>query len=186
MARDAAHKLLLLCSFELSMVTENEQTVLYKNVLVGFKGGGIRIMVEEMAIVKSSGFLMSSVLERAVCYERYWIGGKQRRKNRRVCVLWCVEPNRTIGLGVCVRESPNDLHTKNKVRVGTDDGDVWERASEFVSRFHVEHEMGEMVEKKKPKIPFCCSQKLHLLEPKTWIFQKIFRSRKIGWSMFEV
>ena len=25
----------------------------------------------------------------------------------------------------------------------------WERASEFVSRFHVEHEMGEMGEKKK-------------------------------------
>ena len=35
----------------------------YKNVLGGFKEEGIRIMVEEMAIVKS---YRSSVLERAV------------------------------------------------------------------------------------------------------------------------
>ena len=93
----------------------------YKNVLGGFKEEGIRIMVEEMAIVKSYRLLdvVSLGAGCAVSADvRDWIGGKQRRKNRRVCVLWCVEPNRTNGHGVCVRESPNDLHNKIRFVLG--------------------------------------------------------------------
>ena len=159
----------------------------YKNVLGGFKEEGIRIMVEEMAIVKSYRLLdvVSLGAGCAVSADvRDWIGGKQRRKNRRVCVLWCVEPNRTNGHGVCVRESPNDLHNKIRFVLGQRMRCLGNVRQNLCQGFTWNMKWGRWGRRKK-KIPFCCSQKLHLLEPKTSIFQKILRSRKIGWSLCE-